>query len=56
MLKKYNINRLVLPLDLENRLQENDIAFALLHLAESISDDVFEPFTRRRDTPPIIHV
>ena len=34
MFKNYNMNQLVLPLDLEIRLQENDIAFAVHHLVE----------------------
>ena len=51
MFKDYNMNQLVLPLDLEVRLQENDIAFAVHHLVESIPDDVFEPFMRTTGCP-----
>ena len=51
MFKNYNMNQLVLPLDLEIRLQENDIAFAVHHLVESIPDDAFEPFTRTTGCP-----
>ena len=36
MFKYYNMNQLVLPLDLEIKLQENDIAFHIHHLVESI--------------------
>ncbi len=36
MFKDYNMNQLVLPLDLAVRLQENDIAFSIHHLVESI--------------------
>ncbi|QUE87895.1 MULTISPECIES: hypothetical protein [Exiguobacterium] len=38
------MNQLVLPLDLEVRLQENDIAFAVHDLVEQIPDEAFEPF------------
>ncbi len=51
MFKNYNMNQQVLPLDLEIRLQENDIAFAVHHLVESIPDDAFEPFTRTTGCP-----
>ncbi|MDT0174028.1 IS5/IS1182 family transposase, partial [Exiguobacterium sp. BRG2] len=51
MFKDYNMNQLVLPLDLEVRLQENDIAFAVHHLVESIPDDVFDPFMRTTGCP-----
>ncbi len=36
MFKDYNMNQIVLPLDLSVRLQENDIAFSIHHLVESI--------------------
>lgn len=36
--KYYNINQLVLPLDLEMKLEANDIAFAIHHLGESIPE------------------
>ena len=44
MFKYYNMNQLVLPLDLEIKLQENDIAFHIHHLVESIPDEAFQPF------------
>ncbi len=44
MYKEYTMNQLVLPLDLEVRLQENDIAFAVHDLVEQIPDEAFEPF------------
>jgi len=42
--KGYNMNQLVLPLELELKLQQNDIAFHVHQLLESISQDAFEPF------------
>ena len=44
MFKNYTMNQLVLPLDLEVKLQKNDIAFHIHHLVESIPHEVFEPF------------
>lgn len=35
-LKGYNMNQLILPLDLEVKLHKNDIAFSNHHLVESI--------------------
>ncbi|TCI23942.1 IS5/IS1182 family transposase, partial [Exiguobacterium sp. SH5S4] len=51
MYKKYTMNQLVLPLDLEVRLQENDIAFAVHDLVEQIPDEAFEPFWRTTGCP-----
>ena len=48
MFKDYNMNQLVLPLDLEVKLQHNDIAFHVHHLVESIPHEAFEPFLRTR--------
>lgn len=39
MFKDYNMNQLILPLDLEVKLQENDIAFSIHHLVESIPSE-----------------
>ena len=44
MFKDYNMNQLVLPLDLEVKLQENDIAFHIHHLVESIPQEAFAPY------------
>lgn len=52
MYKEYTMNQLVLPLDLEVRLQENDIAFAVHDLVEQIPDEAFEPFWRTTGCPP----
>ncbi|WP_082798165.1 IS1182 family transposase [Parageobacillus toebii] len=51
MFKYYNMNQLVLPLDLEIKLQENDIAFHIHHLVESIPDETFQPFLRNTGCP-----
>ncbi|MBR2757437.1 MAG: transposase, partial [Exiguobacterium sp.] len=51
MYKEYTMNQLVLPLDLEVRLQENDIAFAVHDLVEQIPDEAFEPFWRTTGCP-----
>ncbi|WP_245249899.1 IS1182 family transposase, partial [Vagococcus allomyrinae] len=44
MYKNYNMKQVVLSLDLENELEEHDIAFAINQLVESIPDIAFEPF------------
>ena len=46
MYKEYTMYQLVLPVDLEVRLQENDISFAVHDLVEQISDEAIEPFWR----------
>ena len=51
MFKDYNMNQLVLPLDLEVKLQKNDIAFHVHHLVESIPAEAFEPFLRNEGCP-----
>ncbi|WP_050614516.1 IS1182 family transposase [Bacillus testis] len=51
MFKDYNMNQLILPLDLEVRLQKNDIAFHVHHLVESIPHEAFEPFLRNEGCP-----
>ena len=51
MFKDYNMNQLVLPLDLEVKLQNNDIAFHVHHLVESIPHEAFEPFLRNEGCP-----
>ena len=51
MFKDYNMNQLILPLDLEVKLQNNDIAFHIHHLVESIPQEAFEPFLRNEGCP-----
>ncbi|WP_394239605.1 IS1182 family transposase [Niallia oryzisoli] len=51
MFKDYNMNQLVLPVDLEVKLQKNDIAFHVHHLVESIPHEAFEPFLRNEGCP-----
>src|SRR5919205_1440436 len=51
MFKDYNMNQLILPLDLEVKLQENDIAFSIHHLVESIPDGAFDSFLRHTGCP-----
>ncbi|MFJ3391112.1 transposase, partial [Lysinibacillus sp. NPDC086135] len=51
MFKDYNMNQLVLPLDLEVKLQKNDIVFHVHHLVESIPSKAFEPFLRNEGCP-----
>jgi transposase len=45
------MNQLVLPLDLEVKLQNNDIAFHVHHLVESIPHEALEPFLRNEGCP-----
>ncbi|WP_339212409.1 IS1182 family transposase [Ornithinibacillus sp. FSL M8-0202] len=51
MFKYYNMNQVVLPLDLEIKLKENDIAFAIHDLVESIPDEAFDEFLRQTGRP-----
>jgi transposase len=51
MFKNYIMNQLVLPLDLEVKLQQNDIAFHVHHLVESIPQEAMEPFLRNEGCP-----
>ena len=51
MFKNYTMNQLVLPLDLEVKLQKNDIAFHIHHLVESIPPQAFESFLRNTGCP-----
>lgn len=51
MFKDYNMNQLVLLLDLEVKLQKKDIAFQVHHLVESIPPEAFEPFLRNEGCP-----
>src|SRR5690625_5665072 len=45
------MNQVVLPLDLEIKLQKNDIAFAIHDLVECIPDEVFEDFVHQTGRP-----
>ncbi len=51
MFKDYNINQLVLPMNLEIKLQENDIAFHINELVESIPKKALVPFIREEGCP-----
>lgn len=51
MFKDYNMNQLTLPLDLEVKLQNNDIAFHIHQLVESIPQEALEPFLRNAGCP-----
>ncbi|BAM48387.1 IS1182 family transposase [Amphibacillus xylanus] len=51
MYQNYNMNQLVLPIDLEVKLQENDIAFVINDLVESIPEEAFENFLRKTGRP-----
>src|SRR5690625_4482464 len=51
MYQNYNMNQLVLPIDLEVKLQENDIAFVINDLVESIPKEAFENFLRKTGRP-----
>ena len=51
MFKDYNMNQIILPLDLEVKLQNNDIAFHVHHLIESIPQEAFESFLRNTGCP-----
>lgn len=44
MYKNYNMKQVVLSLDLENELEEHDIAFAINQLVESIPEPSFDLF------------
>jgi len=50
-LKYYNMYQLDLPLVLEIKLQENDIAFHIHHFVESIPDEAFHSFLRNTGCP-----
>lgn len=51
MFKDYNMNQIVLPLDLAIKLQENDIAFSIHHLVGSIPEEAFDSFKRQTGCP-----
>ncbi len=41
MFKEYTMNQLILPLDMEMKLQKDDIAYAVNDLVESIPQEAF---------------
>ena len=51
MFKDYNMNQLILPLDLEVKLHKNDIAISIHHLVESIPNEAFAPFIHHTGCP-----
>src|SRR5690625_413117 len=51
MYPNYNMNQLVLPLDMEVKLQENNIAFVINDLVESIPEKAFKNFLRKTGCP-----
>ena len=51
MYKQYNMNQVILPLDLERKLKENDIAYAVNDLVEKIPDEAFVCFLRETGCP-----
>ena len=51
MFKDYNMNQLILPLDLEVKLHKNDIAYSIHHLVESIPNEAFASFIHYTGCP-----
>src|SRR5690625_688542 len=51
MFKHYTMDQVILPLDLEIKLDKNDIAFAVNDLIESIPEEAFECFSRNTGCP-----
>ncbi|MYL47780.1 IS5/IS1182 family transposase, partial [Virgibacillus halodenitrificans] len=51
MFKDYNMNQVVLPIDMEMKLQKNDIAYAVNELTESIPEEAFAGFLRATGCP-----
>ena len=51
MFQHYTMNQVVLPLDLEIKLQENDIAYTINELVESIPEEAFAGFLRQTGRP-----
>ncbi|WP_249872886.1 IS1182 family transposase, partial [Oceanobacillus saliphilus] len=52
MFKDYNMNQVVLPLDLEVKLKKDDVAFSINELVESIPSEAFEGFVHQTGCPP----
>ncbi len=51
MFKYYNMDQVILPLDLEVKLQEKDIAYTVNDLVEQIPDEAFASFLRETGNP-----
>jgi len=51
MFKYYTMDQVILPLDLEMKLQENDIAYAVHDMVEQIPDEAFSKFLRKTGCP-----
>ncbi len=51
MFKHYTMNQVILPLDLEIKLQENDIAYAVNDIVEQIPDEAFADFLHETGCP-----
>ena len=51
MYKNYNINQLVLPLNLEIKIQDNDIARHVNNLVESIPKKAFDKYYKETGCP-----
>ena len=51
MFKHYTMNQVVLPLDLEIKLDHRDIAYAVHDLVESIPEEAFDSFVRQTGCP-----
>ena len=51
MYKNYTMNQIILPLNLEVKLDKNDIAFAVNDLVESIPEESFKVFARSTGCP-----
>ncbi|WP_412973382.1 hypothetical protein [Niallia circulans] len=49
------MNQLALPLKLEVKLQNNDIAFYVHHLVEIFPQETFEPFLQNEGCPAYLH-
>lgn len=51
MFQDYNMDDVVLPIDLERKLPENDIAKTVNQFIENIPDEAFKPFLRKTGKP-----
>src|SRR5699024_12799718 len=51
MYKQYNMNQMILPLDLEIKLEKNGIAYAVNDLVEQIPSQAFGGFRRSTGCP-----
>ncbi|SEQ54258.1 transposase, partial [Piscibacillus halophilus] len=51
MFKHYNMNQVVLPLDLEIKLDKDDMAFVVNDLVEQIPEEAFASFSRDTGCP-----